>query len=67
MEHKNFKQNAIDAVKITFNEIEKKIEKYNESFKTPKNDDSNKEGPNISNKPAPPNTVGDDIDNMLNF
>ena len=67
MEHNIFKQNAVDAVKITFNEIEKKIEKYNESFKTPKNNDSNNEDPNTSDKPAPTNTVGDDIDNMLNF
>ena len=58
MKKKSFMEKAIEAVKISFDNIEKKIKKYNESLNIKNNNNENNQDP------APNNSVTDDVDDL---
>ena len=58
MKKKSFMEKAIEAVKISFDNIEKKIKQYNESLNIKNNNNENNQ------EPAPNNSVTDDVDDL---
>lgn len=58
MKKKSFMEKATEAVKISFDNIEKKIKQYNESLNRKNNNNENNQ------EPAPNNSVTDDVDDL---
>ena len=58
MKKKSFMEKATEAVKISFDNIEKKIKQYNESLNIKNNNNENNQ------EPAPNNSVTDDVDDL---